>query len=84
MNYQDMFVATVAVGIALFLISSALFDWDWSYQLDKAQRIESQWGRPAARVFYITLGVILLTLAWTIASTARPVKPVGARAVNQP
>ncbi|MCA9178252.1 MAG: immunity 17 family protein [Planctomycetales bacterium] len=84
MTPQDLFVATVAVGVALFLLGSAVLDWEWAYQLEKADKIASRWGRPAARIFYAVVGLVLLALAWTIANTSKPSEPLRVGAVGRP
>ena len=79
MTQQDYFVAFVALALGLFTLSSAVFNWDWSYQLEKAQRIETRWGRPAARGFYVALAVLLLGLAWSIVTNSRAAVAVKSR-----
>lgn len=75
MSPQDMFVAGVAFAIGLFALSGAVLNWDWYYQLEKAQRIESRWGRGAARGFYTAVGMALIGLALVICTTCRSGAP---------
>ena len=67
MVLQDVFVGAVAVGIGLFALLSAAFNWDWSYQLWKARWVESRFGRRGARIFYAILGVVMIALGVAIA-----------------
>ena len=83
MSPQDLLVATVAVVVALFLLGSALFDWDWAFQLDKAQHIEGSWGRAGARCCYVLLGIIMLVAGWAIWNSPRPQTPTASRSNNR-
>lgn len=64
----DLFVGTVAIALGLFVSLSAVFNWDWYYQLHKARWIESICGRSGARVFFGVLGLVLIVLGAAIAS----------------
>lgn len=63
----DLFVGAVAIAIGLFVMSAALFNWEWYYQLHKARWIESICGRSGARVFFGVLGLALIVLGAAIA-----------------
>jgi hypothetical protein len=69
---QDLFVGAVAVAIGVFALGSAIFNWDWSYRLWKARWVESRFGRRGARVFYVMLGVLMITLGVAIAAGLGP------------
>ena len=71
MNPQDLFVAAVAFAVGLFALSGAVLNWAWYYQLEKAHRIESRWGRSAARGFYTAVGMALIALGLVICITAQ-------------
>lgn len=64
----DLFVGAVAIAIGLFVMSAALFNWEWYYQLHKARWIESICGRGGARVFFGVLGLALIVLGAAIAT----------------
>lgn len=64
----DIFVGSVTIGLGLFVISAAIFNWDWYYQLQKARWIQSLCGRNGARVFFGILGLGLIVLGAAIAN----------------
>jgi small neutral amino acid transporter SnatA (MarC family) len=72
MTLQDVFVGAVAVGIGLFALLSAAFNWDWSYQFWTARWVESRFGRRGARVFYVILGLVMIALGVAIATGFGP------------
>lgn len=63
MNRQDLFVAALTVLIGVACLLAAVGNSESFYKLRKVQWIESRWGRPAARWFYVVLGVCMLGLA---------------------
>jgi hypothetical protein len=67
MAVQDVFVGVVAIGIGLFALLAAIFNWDWSYRLWKARWVEARFGRRGARVFYVILGLAMIALGVAIA-----------------
>ncbi len=85
MSPQDLFVAAVAFAVGVFALSAAVLNWDWCYQLDKAQQIESRWGRTAARGFYTALGMAMigLGLAICVVAQSRATPTSGARASSR-
>ena len=76
MAAQDIFVGAVALGIGSFALLSALFNWDWSYQLWKARWVEARFGRRGARVFYAILGTVMIALGIAIAVGFGPNKTI--------
>lgn len=72
MVWQDVFVGTVAIGIGLFALASAAFNWDWSYQLWKARWVEARFGRRGARIFYAILGTVMIALGLALAGGFGP------------
>jgi hypothetical protein len=76
MAAQDIFVGAVALGIGIFAILSAVFNWDWSYQLWKARWVETRFGRRGARIFYAILGMVMIALGIAIAAGFGPNKTI--------
>lgn len=49
-------------AIGILSLSGGIFDWDWFMNNRKAQRIVTLFSRTGARIFYVVLGVILITV----------------------
>jgi len=68
MNRQDVFMAGLALMLALLAIGAAVPNRDSYYRLPKVRWIDQRWGRGVARVVYAVMGLILLALGVLILS----------------
>ncbi len=68
MNRQDVFMAGLALLLALLAIGAAMHNRDRYYRLPKVRWIDQRWGRGVARVVYAVMGLILLALGILIMS----------------
>ena len=88
MNVQEVFVGCVSIVLGMLAIFGAVSNQDWYYQLDKLRWIEANWGRIAARSFYVMVGMMLIILGVAIAVGFGPYKKShwgrSARALNFP
>ena len=66
MTRADVFVAAVALLLGLMFIAAAFVQSTRFNRLALVRRIESRWGRAAARVFHILLGLTLLAASAAI------------------
>jgi hypothetical protein len=64
---EHLFVGGVAIVLGTIALVAAIHDHDWYYQLPKTRWIEKRWGRRGARMFYATLGAVLLALGACVA-----------------
>ena len=62
MIHPDLFVGVVAIAVAIFTLGSAIFNWEWSYQLRKTRWIESKYSRETARMMLGLVGLICLVI----------------------
>jgi len=79
MIHPDTFVGSVAIGVGLWAMWSALANWQWSFQLHKTRWLESMVGRTGARFFYIVLGVGMIALGFAIVCGFAPNKSTSQR-----
>ena len=49
-------------GAGLFTIFCAIMDYDWFMEDRKAEFVVTIFGRNGARIFYVLLGLVLITL----------------------
>ena len=63
----DIFVGSVAIVVGAVVVSAAIFNWEWYYQLHKARWIESFCGRSGARAVFAVVGLGLIVLGSAIA-----------------
>jgi len=82
MSYADLFVGAVATGIGVWAIYSALFNYEWSYQLHKARWLEDRVGRSGARVVFALVGIALIAMGAAIAMGFAPNKSHSPRALR--
>ncbi len=68
MNRQDVFMAGLALMLALLAIGAAVHNRDSYYRLPKVRWIDQRWGRGVARVVYAVMGLVLLALGILIMS----------------
>ena len=68
MNRQDVFMAGLALLLALLAIGAAMHNRDRYYRLPKVRWIDQRWGRGVARVVYAVMGLLLLALGILIMS----------------
>ena len=68
MNRQDLFMAAVALLLALLAFSAALGNGEHYYRLPKVRWIDERWGRKTARVWYAVMGLALAALGVAILS----------------
>jgi len=68
MNRQDLFMAGLALLLALLAIGAAVHNRDGYYRLPKVRWIDERWGRGVARVVYAVAGLVLLVLGILILS----------------
>ncbi len=66
-GYEDLFVGIVAISIGLFLICSAVVNWNWFYSLRTARWLQQLFGKNGARLVHVLLGLILIALGTAIA-----------------
>lgn len=59
MIHPDTFVGAVAVGLSIFVLGSAIFNWQPVYKIRTPRWIESRWGRSRARLVLGIVGTIL-------------------------
>jgi hypothetical protein len=45
-----------------FMISAGIFNWDWFYSTQKAQNLVRVVGRNGARIFYSTVGFLIILM----------------------
>lgn len=55
MNYAGLFL--IAAGA--FSLLASIFDWNFFFNSRRARRLVSLMGRPAARLFYGVLGLVI-------------------------
>ena len=68
MNRQDLFMAGLALILALLAIGGAVHNHDRYYRLPKVRWIDERWGRGVVRIVYAVAGLVLLALAILILS----------------
>lgn len=68
MNPQDIFMAAVALLLALLALRAALGNRDHYYRLPKVRWIDERWGRRTARVWYAIMGLLCAALGVAILS----------------
>ena len=68
MNRQDIFMAGLAMILALLAFGAAIYNHDACYRLSKVRWIDERWGRGVARIGYVIMGLFLLALGLLILS----------------
>ncbi|MDP6442563.1 MAG: Imm17 family immunity protein [Pirellulaceae bacterium] len=63
---QDLFVAAIACLLGASSLLAGIMNWEWCFQLRKAQWVETRWGRKGARLFFSALGLVLILLGIAI------------------
>lgn len=61
-GHEDLFVGTTSIVLGLFLMASAVADWDWYYSLQTARWLRQWLGRRGARIVHALVGLALVTL----------------------
>ena len=64
MIHPDLLVGTVALGISIFAIGSAIFNWDPAYELRTPRWMESRWGRGRTRIVLGVIGMVLFFIGF--------------------
>ncbi len=72
MQATDILIGAVAIALGLLPLWAAVTNWQAAYKLPSARRIETRFGRRAARIFYAALGTLLVVLGVLIASGFGP------------
>ena len=67
----------VALCAGIFVIAASAFDWEWFFTNRKAIFFTNLLGRGGARIFYFSLGVILLLLSYVMHSVGPAATSVG-------
>ncbi|RHJ79334.1 immunity 17 family protein [Parabacteroides sp. AM08-6] len=60
MEPSEYFILALFVGLGLFSIVAAVFNFDWYFQTSGAMTFVKWLGRPGARIFYALLGCGLI------------------------
>ena len=66
MNRQDIFMAVLALSLALLAFMAAVQNRDQYYRLPKVRWVDERWGRKSARVVYAIAGMVLAALGVAI------------------
>lgn len=69
---EELLVGSLAMGLGIFSIMAAVFQWDWVFRLPKVRLIEARFRRRGAKYFYLSLGCLLLAIGVAIAVGWRP------------
>ena len=64
MIHPDLLVGTVALGISIFAIGSAIFNWDPAYELRTPRWMETRWGRGRTRIVLGVIGMLLFFIGF--------------------
>jgi hypothetical protein len=80
--HPDLLVGTVALGISIFAIGSAIFNWEPAYELRTPRWLESRWGRGRTRIILGVIGMVLFCIGFyliygLIAQSATKSRPQG-------
>ena len=62
MIHPDLVVGAVALGISVFALGSAIFNWDTAYELRTPRWMESRWGRGRTRIILGVVGMVLFII----------------------
>ena len=68
MIHPDTFVGVVALSVSLFVLGSAIFNWDPVYESRTPRWIEAKVGRGGARMVLGALGTILFLVGFYLLS----------------
>ncbi|MHB0955555.1 MAG: Imm17 family immunity protein [Pirellulaceae bacterium] len=63
---EDLVVGSVAVVLGVFLITTALRNWEWWYTLHSSRWLERRLTRFGVRVLHAALGLALMVLGLAI------------------
>jgi uncharacterized membrane protein YphA (DoxX/SURF4 family) len=72
MRYDEIFVSSIAIGLAVIAAATAIGPWEGPYRLRTARAIGDRFGKPAARLFWLLLAVLTLLAGLAILSGVRP------------
>jgi len=64
---SDIFVGSIAVVIGVTALLTALYNWERPYQFWLARIIARQFGHTSARIYYASLGLLIIGLGVFIA-----------------
>lgn len=65
-GHEDLFVGAVAILLGVFMLGSALTNWDWYYSVPTARWLQRRFGRTGARIVHTLLGFGLIVLGLAI------------------
>lgn len=60
MEPSEYFILALFIGLGVFSIVAAAFNFDWYFQTSGAMTFVRRFGRGGARIFYALLGVALI------------------------
>lgn len=53
----------IFAGVGIIIITASIFNWDWFFHSQNTQFIVKNVGRKQARIFYLTLGILMIATA---------------------
>ena len=59
-----MYATFYACLVGLFVIAAAAGNWNWYFEHPKARFFVNRFGRQGARLFYLSMGCVLILLGW--------------------
>jgi hypothetical protein len=77
MNIEQAFVCGIAFSLGTLCLAVAVLDLNWFFRLPKARWVDERWGRPAARLGFALIGILLVLLGVYIAVRSSLRQPAG-------
>ena len=71
-SYDEPFVGTLAIIIAIIAVAIAMGPWTQPYQLRSIAAIDRRFGKPVARGVWVAIAVTLFATGCAILSGTRP------------
>ena len=82
MSYDEPFVGSLAIIVAIAAVAIAIGPWSQPYRLQSISAVSRRFGKPAARGVWIAIAIASLTAGFAILSGIRPGYAVPAHRIN--
>ena len=72
MSYDEQFVGTLAIVLAIISLAIAVGPWTAPYRLRTFSALTNRFGKPVARGVWVVIALASLTAGWAILAGVRP------------
>lgn len=59
----SIIISILFLGVGILSVSASIFNWDWFFKSANAQLITGHFSRKWARIFYLGVGILAISIA---------------------